>query len=460
MRRRLLFSYLSLAIVVLAMLEVPLGFVNGRNEKANLTAKVERDAVAVASLAESTVEGDAATSNLPALQRLARRYAADTGGRIVITNRRGIALVDSDPRAPGSRSFATRPELRAALRGDIATGVRSSSTLGYRFLYVAVPIASGGVIHGAVRITYPTSKLDERIRHYWIALAGIAAIVLAVSTLVGLRFARWIRGPLEGLEQAAAQAGAGDLSARAPVPDAPPELRALALEFNEMVSRVDGLIAAQRDFVADASHELRTPLTALRLRLENLEQHVTSNGRKDVGAAATEVERLSALVDSLLTLARADASATAAETVDLAAAARARVDAWQPALERGVCLALDVHGQVRARAGRERLVQVLDNLISNALRASPDNATVMVEVGRVRGSAEMRVRDAGRGMTADQKGRAFDRFWRAGSGRDGSGLGLAIVKRLLEIDGGTIELQDVRGGGLEAVVRLPVALAE
>jgi signal transduction histidine kinase len=457
MTRRLLFSYLSVAIVVLAMLEVPLGFVNGRNEKASLTAKVERDAVAVASLAESTLEGDTTTSNLPALDQLATRYAADTGGRIVITDRRGIALVDSDPVTAGSRSFASRPEFRAALAGNISTGVRSSSTLGYPLLYVAVPVASGGVIHGAVRITYPTSKLDARIRNYWFVLAGIAAVVLAISALVGLRFARWIRQPLEGLERAAALAGAGDLSARAPVPDAPPELRALAIEFNEMVSRVDGLVAAQRDFVADASHELRTPLTALRLRLENLEHEVSSDGRSGVVAAEAEVERLSRLVDSLLALARADADAAAAETIDVADAARARVSAWQPALERGVHLELAHHGDPRARAGSERLTQVVDNLVANALRAAPDGSTVTVTVERVDGQAELRVSDAGPGMAADQKARAFDRFWRAGSGGNGSGLGLAIAKRLVELDGGTIELRDAQQGGLEAVIRLPLA---
>ncbi len=457
MTRRLIVSYLSLTIVVLAMLEVPLGFVNARSERANLTAKVERDAVAVASLSESTVEGDARTSNLPALRRLARRYAADTGGRVVITDRRGIALVDSAPPEPGTRSFASRPEIRAALAGNVATGARSSQTLGFGFLYVAVPIASGGVVHGAVRVTYPTSKLDERVQHYWLVLAGIAAIALIAAALLGLRFASWIRRPLEGLEAAAAAAGAGDLHARAPVPEGPPELRALALEFNDMVARVEGLVAAQRDFVADASHELRTPLTALRLRLENLERHVATGGADSLAAAGAEVERLSGLVDSLLALARADAGTAPAEIVDLAASGRARVEAWRPALEDGVRLDLAAAGAVLARAGGDRVTQVLDNLIANALRAAPEGSAVTITARRDGGLAEIVVRDTGPGMTDEQKARAFDRFWRAGSGGGGSGLGLAIARRLVEVDGGTIRLRDAPGGGLEAVVRLPLA---
>ncbi len=455
MTRRLLVSYLSLTIVVLAVLEVPLGFVNARNERANLAAKVERDAVSVASLAESTLEGERTASNVAALRRLATRYAASTGGRVVITNRKGIAIVDSTPPEPGPRSFASRPEFSSALKGNVTTGVRQSHTLGYSVLYVAVPVASGGVIHGAVRITYPTSKLNERVRHYWLVLAGIAAIALGVATLVGFRFARWIRHPLESLEDAAARAGAGDLSARAEVPDGPPELRTLALEFNDMVARVDGLVTAQRDFVADASHELRTPLTALRLRLENLERHVAKDGRPGIAAAANEVGRLSNLVDSLLALARADQNATQATNLDVTALARSRCDAWQPVLERGVALELDAPTAVQARAGSDRLEQVLDNLIANALRAAPDGTTVTVTARQVRTTAELTVRDHGAGMTADEKARAFDRFWRAGSGGDGSGLGLAIARRLVELDGGTIELLDAPGAGLEAVVRLP-----
>ena len=456
MTRRLLISYLSLAVVVLAMLEVPLGFINARGERARLTSKVERDAVTIASLAESTVEGEVGTSNLAALKALGTRYAADTGARVVITNRTGIALVDPSPPAPGRRSFATRPEFKAALRGDYATGIRHSSTLGYDLLYVAVPIASGGVVHGAVRITYPTSELDRRVRNYWLVLAGIAVVVLGAATLIGLRFARWIRQPLEGLELAAADAGAGDLAARAPVPDGPPELRKLALEFNDMVARVEGLVSAQQEFVADASHELRTPLTALRLRLENLQRHVGDGGRANLDAAENEVARLSGLVDELLALARADAGTAPAGTVDLAVVARDRLDALQPGAD-GVRLELIAKEPVAARAGADRVAQVIDNVVSNALRHAPESSRIVVSVSGGGGHAELCVTDEGPGMTEEQKERAFDRFWRAGSGSPGSGLGLAITRRLVETDGGTVELRDGQQGGLEVVVRLPAA---
>jgi two-component system OmpR family sensor kinase len=112
---------------------------------------------------------------------------------------------------------------------------------------------------------------------------------------------------------------------------------------------------------------------------------------------------------------------------------------------------------VAARAGADRVAQVIDNLVSNALRHAPGSSVIAVSVAHAGGLVELRIADEGPGMTPEQKARAFDRFWRAGSGGGGSGLGLAIARRLVEIDGGTIELLDARGGGLEAVVRLPVA---
>ena len=242
---------------------------------------------------------------------------------------------------------------------------------------------------------------------------------------------------------------------RAPVPDAPPELRRLALEFNDMVARVDGLVSVQQEFVADASHELRTPLTALRLRLENLERHVGDDGRRSLAAAAGEVERLSGLVDELLALARADAGTAPAEPVELVAAVEERLEALRPAAG-AVELRLEAHRPGDGAGGRRpRGAGESTTSSRTPFVMPPEGSIVRVSVARAAHLAELRVTDEGPGMTAEQKARAFDRFWRAGSGGGGSGLGLAIALRLVEIDGGTIELRDAAGGGLEAVVRLP-----
>jgi signal transduction histidine kinase len=456
--RRILLGYLGLVVVVLAALEVPLGIEHGRTQRRDLEGKVERDAVAIASLAEDAVRRPTRVG-LARAAAVAYRYRRDTGGRVVIVNAQGRALIDTNPRQAGAESFASRPEIAAALRGRVAAGTRPSTTLHTSLLYVAVPLGSGGRVDGAVRITYPTSAVDSRILRYWLILAAIAAIVLLFAAVIGVRFAAFVGRPLRRLEGAAAAAGAGDLTVRAPEDEGPPEVRSLASVFNETTAKLEQLLRSQEEFVADASHQLRTPLTALRLRLENLERDVGPPGRPEFDAALTEVERLAGLIDGLLVLARADADATPLGRVELGELVRERVDAWSSlADERGLRLVAEVDGRPAARAAVERVRQVIDNLVENAVEASPPGGTVTVGARSAPPWTELRVRDEGPGLSLEERRRAFDRFWRSRGG-EGSGLGLAIVRRLVVADGGTVELIPANGQGLQAVVRLRPGLS-
>jgi signal transduction histidine kinase len=446
--RRLLLGYLGVTLFVLLSLEVPLGVQNQRTERHDLSAKVSHDAMVLAADSE-----DAAQAPMPrqldALAAIAADYARRTGARVVVVDRQGDALIDTSPRVGGRESFASRPEIAAALAGRYPSGVRTSKTLHERLLYVAVPIASSGRVHGAVRITYPYSAVDSRILRYWLLLALIGAVVLAGAAVVGLGLARFVTRPLRHLEAAAAAVGEGQLEARAPEREGPSEVRSLAAAFNETVAKLSRLLRSQGDFVADASHELRTPLTALQLRLESLPQS------QDRDAALLEADRLRDLVDGLLALARADAGSEASARVDASALIRQRVEAWSPlADEHGVTLVVELDGPLPAHAAPGRLAQVLDNLLANALDASPRGGKVTVSAAGTPSWVELHLRDEGPGMTREQRERAFDRFWRAGSGEGGSGLGLAIVKRLVSADEGEVELGEAPGGGVDAVVRL------
>lgn len=452
MTRRLLLGYLGITLFVLVALEVPLGIQNQRTEQRDLTAKVEHDAVAIASLAEDAIRSGAVAQLRPVASRV-YGYAGSTGGRVVIVDVRGFARIDTSSRVVGTESFKSRPEIRSALRGIVASGMRYSQTLKGRLLYVAVPIASGGVVHGAVRITYPVSTLDARITRYWLILAAIAAVVLLVAALLGFATARFVTRPLRRLEHAAAEVGSGKLGVRAPENAGPAEVRSLAVVFNEMVSRLGRLLRSQGEFVADASHELRTPLTALQLRLESLEHNVAQPGRADLDAAVREVSRLSEMVEGLLALARADAEPSA--PVDVAGVVAERVETWQAlAHERGVALTCSAGGAVPARAARERVAQIIDNFVANALEVAPSGSEVTVLAGVTGDVVEVRVRDEGPGLSAEDRARAFDRFWRGRSDGGGSGLGLAIVRKLADADAATVVLEEAPGGGLDAVLRL------
>jgi signal transduction histidine kinase len=159
------------------------------------------------------------------------------------------------------------------------------------------------------------------------------------------------------------------------------------------------------------------------------------------------------MVEGLLALARAEAGPSG--PIDVADVVVERAETWQAlAQERGVSLVADTDGAAIARAAPERLTQIIDNFVANALEVAPEGSTVRV-FARVAGEhVEVRVRDQGHGLNAEDRARAFDRFWRAGSGGGGSGLGLAIVRKLAEADAATVALDEAPGGGLDAVVRL------
>jgi len=456
--RRVLAVCLGLTVVVLIVMLVPLGFDFRDRERDELLARVERDTVAIAFFVEDELDPQATDVGID-LPTVVEGYEARTGGRVVIVDGAGTSVADSDPPPDEpaiGRDFSTRPEFALALAGEVSTGSRPSDTLDTGLVFVAVPVASGGQVDGAVRVTYPTAELDERVRRNWFVLGGLSAVTLVAATVVSVVLARSVSRPLFRVRDAAAALGAGKLDTRAPADEGPPEVRDLAAAFNRTAGRLEELVTAQDQFVADASHELRTPLTALRLRLEALD------GDEDADAALAEVHRMARLVDGLLALARAerpDASATA-EPVPLAAFLHERRDAWEPlAADAEVALEV-VAGAGAALATPDRMAQVVDNLIANAIDASPRGTTVRLLGVAGDDRAEVHVLDEGPGLPEDQRQRAFDRFWRASSRRarfGGSGLGLAIVRKLVLADGGDVRLDEAPGGGVEAVVRYPAA---
>lgn len=455
MTRRLVATYLILATVVLVALVVPLGIVNQRSQRDDLERRVERDAVALAAFSEDLLQEGALPGDAT-LEAIARDYAAATDARVVIVDAQGRLVADSSSDRPLGRDFGNRPEIAAALQGNVAVGTRRSQTLGRGILYVAVPVASGGEVHGAVRVTVPTSRVDRSIVRYWLVLALTALIVLAAVAIAGRVLARWVTRPLDRLGAAARAAGEGDLTARADVHEGPPEVQRLAQDFDHMVERLEHLVSTQQEFVADASHQLRSPLTGLRLRLENMAG--TEVSPEEAETAIGEVDRLSRLIDGLLALARADApDAEPPAPVDLAAALAERAQAWEPvAADRGVAIAVDAGGAPWARAVPGALEQVLDNLLANAVEASPSGGRITLSARTEGSEAVVEVADQGPGMSEERRRRAFDRFatW---SGDGGTGLGLAIVKRLVEEDGGSVALAPVEPSGLRAIVRLPAS---
>ncbi len=457
MTRRLVVSYVAVTVLTLLALVIPLGRVFASREQDRLLRDIERDTTVVGNASEDMLERGAT----PDLGPLLHDYQADPGGRIVIVDRSGRVVADSEGDATIGTSFTSRPEIADALQGNRAEGSRFSDTAGTDLYYVATPVSSSGIVHGAVRITYPGSTLDRRVRDTWLRLTLLSAVVLAAVVMVGVLLARGVTRPVHQLIATSRSLARGDLSARATDDEGVPEMRELAGSFNVMAARLEELMVAQQAFVADASHQLRTPLAALRLQLENLEAQSPDELQPKLAALQAETTRLARLADGLLVLARATSAPANTTTIDAATIAAGRVDTWiTTGRDIGVVVAYTGPPEALAVAAPGTLEQMLDNLMANALEVAPTGSTVEVRVDPADSGTEIHVIDHGAGLDHAARDRAFDRFWRAPDAPPGgTGLGLAIVRQLATQSGGHAELRASPGGGVDAVITLPRAPA-
>jgi signal transduction histidine kinase len=277
---------------------------------------------------------------------------------------------------------------------------------------------------------------------------------VSVAVMIAFRLARWVLRPVTLLDVVTHEIAAGDGKAYVPTEQGPPELRRLATSFNEMADAVADALERQRAFVAHASHQLRTPLTALRIRVEELGASLTDEDDRDEHKLALEeTDRLAAVLDGLLNLARAE-RAHHHEVVDAAAVADSRVAAWQPlANRRQMTLTLKPRiGPAYASTVRTAVGQVLDALIDNAVKFGDPGGRIEVAVRRRDGGVVVRVRDDGPGITKAQLEHVAERFWRAPGTQniEGAGLGLTIVAVLVDASGGRLTMWAAEPSGLVA----------
>ncbi|NHZ70098.1 MAG: HAMP domain-containing protein [Proteobacteria bacterium] len=449
MIRRLLLGYVAIVLVLAGSLAVPFGIVFADRQREQFATALERDAVVLATVYEDSLQHGAPVNPQPA-----DVYAQRTGARVVVVDSSGVSVVDTGD--DETRSFTSRPEIVTALSGNRFSGTRFSQTLGADLFVVAVPVASSASVFGAVRLTVLNRDIERNVQRMWISLGLGVLIAVGATAVVAFAVARSVTRSVEGLRGAAERIADGDLSARASIGDAPPELAALARAFDEMAARVEELVDSQRAFVADASHQLRTPLTALRLRLENLEAAATGDDLDDIADVVFEAERLSRMVDQLLELSR-EGSTTTIE-VDVVDVVGHRVRLWEgPASEKEIALTMSIEDDAPCSAAMvpDGLEQVLDNLLDNAIRYSPSGGSIVVTVERsADGGCSVRVRDDGPGVTEEDRQRLFDRFWRGESDQPGTGLGLSIVSHLMTRAGGSVSASQSIGGGLTISLHL------
>jgi len=307
--------------------------------------------------------------------------------------------------------------------------------------------------------------VDTTLDTLLVVLAGSAIVAVALATIIGWLISRRALAPLETITQTALQiTRADDLSRRIPMREVPQdEVGRLAMAFNESLGRLERLFNMQRRFLADVSHELRTPLTTIRANVD-LVRRLGGADPVSLGAIQSEAERMSRLVGDLLVLAQADAGTlplardpVEMDTLLLEVLSEAQV------LAGGVKLGLGELDQALVTGDRDRLKQILLNLVSNALKFTPEGGRVTMGLSLVDNWVRITVSDTGAGIPPEELRRIFDRFYRVDKARSramgGAGLGLSIAQRIAQLHGGRIEAAStgVDGGGTTFSVWLPLA---
>jgi heavy metal sensor kinase len=323
-----------------------------------------------------------------------------------------------------------------------------------------------------VRIAYSMERVERRVGELLVVLLAALPLALAAAAYGGYRVIGQALEPLQQMANRAQQITASRLNERLPIGNPDDELGSLARVFNQLLERLEESFEQLRRFTADVSHELRTPLAAMRCVGESgLRQSVSPDQyRETIGSMLEEVNRLTQMAETLLTMSRADAGQLQMQTSEFSIAGLVRESVALIAVlaeEKGQSLNVVVLQDINVKADRMFLHQAIVNLLHNAVKYSPagGNITISVSMKAVglkgKGEAFLEFIDSGPGIPVEDRLKIFNRFHRVDKNRSsesgGVGLGLAIAKWAVEANGGHIGLEEGVDHGSRFFIRIPSA---
>ncbi len=482
LRSRLLGSYvLVIAVFLLVIVTALIVLLRNNPVQRLLTAQqLSIEARVVAGLSREAIQSG--TSPELVIRRLRQRDAADDTRWLYVEGDSGRVLADTGGELVGQNLYELAGERPSSvlLNGEF-------ETQGIRWLYAAQPIAPlqrrGTLVVAAAPLEQSAVLRDPVFLALLEPVLIATAIALFIAVILALIVARSIARPIQHVASAADAIAAGDLRQTAPV-EGPGEVRELATNFNAMAERVRASQQSQRDFLANVSHELKTPLTSIRGFAQAIADGAagdTESIRKSGSIIREEAERMARMVSELLDLSRIETGQLLMQREPVQVG-----DVLQGCVERLALRAKSAQLSLTIEAPRDlpsiegdgdRLAQVFNNLIDNALKHTPVGGKVGVSARSMTGSSvarrgkpwpggiEISVTDSGPGIPPEDLSRIFERFYqidksRARSASGGSlGLGLAIAKEIVTAHGGSIHAESVTGLGTKFVVRLPIERA-
>lgn len=297
------------------------------------------------------------------------------------------------------------------------------------------------------------------------SLTTFAIATAIVSLLIGIFLSRSLTAPLQALQDGAIAISEQSLSHRVEV-SGTEEIVAVGQAFNQMATQLEQAETLRRNLLADLAHEIRNPLHVVRGNLQAILDDVYPLSKEEIGHLLEETHHLTRLVDDLHELAQAEARQLPLhqQKTNIPVLVKEVVGVMRPtAVSHHITLQTEILGFIpKLKIDTARMRQVLHNLLSNALRHTPDGGRVLVRIEQSQNIVHIQVEDNGNGIAPEHLPHVFDRFYRTDSARSreqgGAGLGLAIVKAITEAHGGTVSVQSQLGQGSQFSVSLPVVL--
>jgi len=353
---------------------------------------------------------------------------------------------------------AWRPRTSPA---NLSWGLLSSN--GTRSMVNWQTIRSNNRIEATVYVTQSLAATDAILRSFRFFLLSGLIIALCFIALASISLARAALGPIGEITRGAREISGDDLAKRLNLKGRNDELGALAQTFDDMLGRLEAAFARERRFIADASHELKTPLTVINANAQMLSRWGTADEsimREALATIQNESATMARVINAMLTLAKTDNPETLTlERVNLRELVRDVGASLRPnAAAKGIALNVDADADAQVRGEPGLLRQLITNLTENAIKFT-DAGSVTLGVAKENGSANVIVRDTGRGIPEDAVPHIFERFYRADPARsrvvDGTGLGLAVVNNIVKVHQGQIRVESRLGQGTTFTIALP-----
>jgi len=395
-------------------------------------------------------------------------YAPEVNSRFIRVSRDGAGVIYLSG-APKDGGFDARQIPFPPPRGDKKEGSRQIRLAsGQELLVDTMTFTTPDRSHFVVESGMPYQQIQVVLHGLLLTLALYTPFIVLLAVGGGYWLMRRSLEPVDEITERAEGITSTNLSERLPVIRTGDELERLSAALNRMIARLEDSFQHINRFSADASHELRTPLTILQLELEGIvHNHSLSELLEEqIGSALEETERMSRIVESLLTISRLDAGETKLDKLPLDLGALVTSTTGEMSIlarEKSLALRTCAEDEIWVAGDRTCLQQVIVNLIHNAIKYTPDGGTVDVRVRGDVGKAILEVVDNGEGIPTLAISHVFDRFYRVDKARSrasgGAGLGLSIVKSICAAHGAEVHVSSQEGRGSCFRVELPMVAA-